>query len=69
MKINLQRDFKEKAKLVNTFSAKQCILLSSNNTLNPKSTETNKQTNSLIQYICSSSDIAKAISHLDPNKP
>ena len=59
-------DFKEKAELFNHFFVNQCSLLSNNSVLPTNLPQlTNKRLDS-IQF--SSSDIAKTISHLDPNK-
>ena len=59
-------DFKEKAELFNHFFVNQCSLLSNNSVL---PTNLPQLTNKCLDSIhFSSSDIAKIISHLDPNK-
>ena len=59
-------DFKEKAELFNHFFVNQCFLLSNNSVL---PTDLPQLTNKCLDSIhFSSSDIAKIISHLDPNK-
>ena len=59
-------DFKEKAELFNHFFVNQCSLLSNNSVL---PTDLPQLTNKCLDSIhFSSSDIAKIISHLDPNK-
>ena len=59
-------DFKEKAELFNHFSLNQCSLLS-NNSVSP--TDLPQLTNKCLDSIhFSSSDIAKIIRRLDPNK-
>ena len=59
-------DFKEKAELFNHFFVNQCSLLSSNSVL---PTDLPQLTNKCLYSIhFSSSDIAKIISRLDPNK-
>ena len=59
-------DFKEKAELFNHFFVNQCSLLSNNSVL---PTDLPQLTNKCLDSIhFSSNDIAKIISHLDPNK-
>ena len=59
-------DFKEKSKLFNHVFVNQCCLLSNNSVL---PTNLPQLTNKCLDSIhFSSSDIAKIISHLDPNK-
>ena len=59
-------DFKEKAELFNHFFVNQCSLLSNNSVL---PTDLPQLINKCLDSIhFSSSDIAKIISHLDPNK-
>ena len=59
-------DFKEKAELFNHFFVNQCSLLSNNSVLPTNLLQLTNKYLYLIHFL--SSDIAKIISHLDPNK-
>ena len=59
-------DFKEKAELFNPFFVNQCFLLSNNSVLPTNLPQLTSKCLDLIHF--SSSDFAKIISHLDPNR-
>ena len=59
-------DFKEKAELFNHFFVNQCSFLSNNSVLPVDLPQLTSKCLDSIHFL--SSDIAKTISHLDPNK-